>query len=89
MRNVVEELNQIPEMYAIRHKHDTVLSEMGYDYSTNLLDKTLSPILYNNDNNVLFLDKLNDMMVSMIDSILPVRNIFFFSHTKYFNKHGK
>jgi hypothetical protein len=89
MKNIVEESGQIPEMYVLRHKHDTDLPEMGYNYGENLLSKTLSPVLYNNDNNIVFLDKLNDMMVSIIDSVLPTRNIFFYSHSKYFNKHGK
>lgn len=89
MGSLIEKQNEIPEMYALRHKHDTTLPEMGYDYTNNLLRKTLSPVLYNNDNNITFLDKLNDMMVSLIDSILPTRNIFFYSHNKYFNRHGK
>lgn len=89
MKSIIEELNEIPEMYALRHKHDTDLPEMGYDYSENLLKKTLSPVLYNNDNNIEFLDKLSYMMVSLIETVLPTRNIFFFSHNKHFNKHGK
>lgn len=89
MRNIIEETSQIPEMYVLRHKHDTTLPEMGFNYSENLLNKTLSPVLYNNTNNIEFLDKLSEMMVAMIDSVLPTRNIFFYSHNKYFNKHGK
>jgi hypothetical protein len=89
MRNITEETAQIPEMYVLRHKHDTALPEMGFNYSENLLNKTLSPVLYNNTNNIEFLDKLSEMMVAMIDSVLPTRNIFFYSHNKYFNKHGK
>lgn len=89
MKNVIEESNQIPEMYTLKHMHDTELPEQGFNYSENLLNKTLSPVIYNNINNIEFLDKLNNMMVSMIDTVLPVRNIFFYSHNKYFNKHGK
>lgn len=89
MKSIIEETSEIPEMYTLRHKHDTDLPEMGYNYTENLLSKTVSPVLYKNDNNIVFLDKLNDMMVSIIDSVLPTRNIFFYSHNKYFNKHGK
>lgn len=89
MQSLIEETNEIPEMFMLRHKHDTVLPEMGYNYTENLLKKTLSPVLYNNDNNIMFLDKLNNMMIAMIETILPTRNIFFYSHNKYFNKHGK
>jgi len=89
MKNIIEENSEIPEMYVLRHKHDTDLPEMGYNYTENLLNKTLSPVLYNNNNNVMFLDKLSNMVVSIMDSVLPTRNIFFYSHNKYFNKHGK
>ena len=87
--SIIEKNSEIPEMFTLRHKHDTDLPEMGFDYSSNLLQKTLSPILYNNDNNNILLGQLNDMMVSLIENILPTRNIFFYSHNKYFNKHGK
>jgi len=89
MKSIIEENSEIPEMYMLRHKHDTNLPEMGFDYSENLLSKTLSPVLYKNDNNSIFLDKLSYMMASLVDTVLPVRNIFFYSHNKYFNKHGK
>lgn len=89
MKSIIEENSEIPEMYVLRHKHDTDLPEMGYNYTENLLNKTLSPVLYNNNNNIMFLDKLSNMLVSIVDSVLPTRNIFFYSHNKYFNKHGK
>ena len=85
----IEENNEIPEMYRLRHKHDSVSEDTGFDYSKNILKRTLSPVLYNNDDNELFLDKLNDMTLSMVESVLPVRNLFFYSHNKYFNKHGR
>ena len=89
MQSLIEQNSEIPEMYMLRHKHDTQLPEMGYDYTKNILDKTLSPVIYKNDNNIQFLDKLNDMIVSMVETILPTRNIFYFTHNKYFNSHGK
>mgnify|MGYP006898481425 CR=1 FL=1 len=89
MKNITEENNQIPEMYILRHKHDTYLPEMGYDYSNNLLNKTLSAVLFNNEKTSFFLEKYNDMVLSLIESILPVRNLFFYTHNKYYNKHGK
>ena len=87
--SLIEEHSEIPEMYSLRHKHDSELPDSGFDYSKNLLQRSISPILYNNDNNAEFLDKFNDMAVSMVEHVLPVRNIFFYSHNKYFNKHGK
>ena len=87
MKNITEENNQIPEMYILRH--NTYLPEMGYDYSNTLLNKTLSAVLFNNEKTSFFLEKYNDMVLSLIESILPVRNLFFYTHNKYYNKHGK
>lgn len=89
MSNFIEEYNEIPEMFSLRHKHDTTLPEQGYDYQLNILPKTLSPVLYKNDTTSVVLDDLNKMMITLIETILPVRNMFSYSHTKYFNRHGK
>jgi putative cell wall-binding protein len=89
MANLIEEFNEIPELHTLRHKHDTVVTEQGYDYQDKLLSNSLSPVLYQNENNNIFLEKLNKMMVALVESILPTRNLFFYSHSKYFNRHGK
>ena len=88
MRSLIEQSNEIPEMYQLRHKHDAMLND-GFDYTSNLVKRAVSPVLYANDNNEAFLVKLNDMLVCMVDTILPTRNIFFFTHAKYFNGHGR
>jgi hypothetical protein len=88
MKSIIEEYNEIPEMYIIKHKHDN-LKNNGFDYTEKLLQKTLSPVLFVNDTNSEFLSYLNKQIVVMFDSLLPVRNIFFYSHSKYFNRHGK
>ena len=88
MKSNIEEFNEIPEMYNIRHKHDNITND-GFNYSDNMLIKTLSPVLYKNDNMDMFLTKLNSMIVTMVESVLPTRNIFYFTHNKYFNGHGR
>lgn len=87
--NIIEESSKIPEIYMLCHKHDTKNNDDGFDYSENLLKRTVSPILYNNKNNESFLNKLNNLLVIMFDSSLPVRNIFYYSINKFYNKHGK
>ena len=89
MKNIIEENSQIPEMYLTRHKHDSVSEDFAFDYSSNLLKNTLSPVLYKNEETEASLNKLNDMVVVMLDEILPVRNMFFWTHSKYYNKHGR
>lgn len=85
----IEENSEIPEMNILRHKHDLVVQEHGFNYTDNLFKRTLSKILYNNTNVESFLNQLNNMMVTIIDSSLPIRNLFFYSHNKYYNKHGR
>lgn len=87
--SIVEKNGQIPDMFNLRHKHDSVSDDFAYDYSNNLFKNTLSSVIYNNDKVEKVLDKMNDLMVVVIDEVLPVRNIFFFTHSKYYNKHGK
>jgi hypothetical protein len=89
MKNITEESQQIPEMYILRNKHNKYINNMGYNYSENLLKNTLSPVLYKNDKTSEFINKLNDLMVTLIDSVQPVRNIFNFTVSKYYNKHGR
>ena len=88
MKSIIEEGSQIPEMYTLRHKHDNILND-GYNYTDNALIRSVTPVMYNNDNLSTFLDKLNKMYISMVETILPVRNIFYWSHNRYFNGHGK
>lgn len=87
--NIIEKNSQIPDLYTLRHKNDSNSEDFAYDYSSNLLKKTLSPLLYNNEDTANTLDKLEEMTVTMIEEILPVKNMFFFSHDKYYNKHGR
>lgn len=88
MKSQIEEGNQIPEMYVNRHKHDIVLND-GFNYVDNMVSKSVSPLLYKNDTNASFLGYLNKMIVTMTESILPARNIFFWSVPKHFNSHGR
>jgi len=87
--SIIEKNSQIPSMFILKHKHDTVSEDFGYDYSNNLLKNTLSPHLYTNDKVENILNKLNDLMVIVIDESLSVRNLFSYTHNKYYNKHGK
>jgi len=87
--NLIEESTQIPEMYILRNKHTERVSEHGFDYQDNLIKRSVSPMLYNNENTSAFLDKLSLMMFSIVEAIQPVKNIFFYSHDKTYNRHGK
>jgi hypothetical protein len=87
--SIISKNTQIPDMYVLRHKHDSNSDDFCYNYSDNLMKNSLSPVVYKNNNNEKVLDKINDMMVTIFDSILPVRNLFFYTHEKIYNKHGR
>ena len=88
MTSIIEQNNQIPEMYQMRHKHDANTT-VNNDYVDNALLRGVSGALMNNDNLNMFMTKLNSMYVCIVDTILPVRNIFYWSTSKYYNGHGK
>lgn len=88
MKSIIEESSQIPEMYNLRHKHDVILND-GYNYTDNALIRSMTPVIFNNPNLGNFMEKLNKMYVALIETVLPVRNIFYWSHNRYFNGHGK
>lgn len=87
MKSIIEENNQIPELFLLRHQHDSTDNE--YDYVSNTLKNSTSGVLWDNDNTHEFMSSVNNLYISIVDSILPVRNIFFWSYNKYYNKHGK
>lgn len=89
MKSLIEQQNQIPEMWRLRHKHDTIIKDAGFNYTDNLLKVSMSPVLFNNPITAQFLEDLNSMTVSLLETVLPVRNIFYWSHSPYFNGHGK
>lgn len=89
MINIIEENSEIPEMYELRNKHNTYIKEHGYDYSSNLFKRSLSKVLFKNKKMSEFLDSIEKMTLTIYDSTNKVRNLFYFTHNKYYNKHGK
>lgn len=87
MKSFIEENNQIPEMYMFRHQHDSQDDE--YDYVSNTLKNSTSKVIWQNDNMFDFMENVNKLYTTLVDTVLPVRNIFFWSYNQYYNKHGK
>lgn len=57
----------------LNHRNDVLLNR-GYNYSKTLLQNSISEEMYNTNNFFIgFLDKLNDVMVSMIDNVKRVK----------------
>lgn len=88
--SVINENNEIPIMNKIRHKYDKLPSEdISFDYTNELFNKTISPFMLSNPKIKMFTETLSKMMSVMIDSTMGIRNFFYYTHDKYYNKNGK
>ena len=64
---------QLPEIYYMRHRHD---NDNDYvDYENMLLDKTLTPYLYQNDTMNGFLKRLQPLVGLLFDQMNVVKNM--------------
>ena len=64
---------QLPELYYLKHRHD---NDNDYvDYENMLLDKTLTPYLYQNDTMNGFLKRLQPLVGLLFDQMNVVRNL--------------
>ena len=63
---------QLPELYYMKHRHDT--DEDFVDYEKNILNKSLSPYMY--ENNIMngFLTRLQPLVTLLFDQMNIVRN---------------
>jgi len=63
---------QLPELFYLKHLHD---NDNDYvDYENMLLDKTLTPYLYQNDTMNGFLKKLQPLVGLLFDQMNIVKN---------------
>ena len=63
---------QLPELYYIKHRHDT--DEDFVDYEKNILNKTLSPYMYENNMMNGFLTRLLPLVALLFDQMNIVKN---------------
>ena len=63
---------QLPELYYMKHRHD---NDNDYvDYENMLLDKTLTPYLYQNSTMSGFLKRLQTLVGLLFDQMNIVKN---------------
>jgi len=63
---------QLPELFYLKHRHD---NDNDYiDYEDMLLDKTLTPYLYQNDRMNGFLKRLQPLVGLLFDQMNVVKN---------------
>lgn len=63
---------QLPELFYLRHRHDT--DNDFVDYEKNILNKSLSPYMY--ENNIMngFLTRLQPLVALLFDQMNIVKN---------------
>jgi hypothetical protein len=74
---------QIKELYNLKHMADDKLHQ-GADYENELLRNFLSPVLYNNQNLVGYLDRIQNLLVLMIEEVNYVRNFYHTAVDKHY-----
>ena len=83
---MIERERHIKELYDYRHRKDDIVK--GADYENNIYKRTLSDVLFRNENLAAFLEQLRKPTVFMIESVLVIRNFFNYTVDKHYDKHN-
>lgn len=84
---MIEKESNIKELYELKHRKDNE-THTHYDYENNLIEKTFPKYIYKNDNMNSMLNYLKEQWIWMIESVLPIRNMFNYTVDKYYNRHS-
>ncbi len=79
------EEQQLPELFQLKHRHDS--DNDFIDYEKIILDKSLTPYLFNNERMMTFLDKLRRPIAILFDNFNIVKNFKNYMVDKYYYKH--
>ena len=77
----------IPELNAFYHRNDDVKKNY-FDYENVILDKSISPYIYENNMMSGFLTRLNGLVSLFFDQFNVVKNFKNFTVDKYWYKHS-
>lgn len=75
----------LPELHQLKHRNDDQFNYV--DYEKNILNKSLSPYLYNNVMMAKFLDLLQKPLAQLFDRFNIVKNYRNYIVDKYYHKH--
>jgi hypothetical protein len=78
---------ELPELFYMKHRHDDDTDFV--DYENIILDKTLSPYIYENDMMNGFLKRLQPLIASLFDQMNLAKNFRNIMVDKYYYKHNK
>ena len=78
---------ELPELYYMKHRHDD--NKDFIDYENSILDKSLSPYIYENDMMNSFLKRLQPLVAALFDQMNIAKNFRNIMVDKYYYKHNK
>ena len=61
--------------YNVEHRIDEN-HQLGFDYRGEVMKRTLSHLLYNDEKRVKILNKIDELFVNMIDSVKNIKKTF-------------
>jgi hypothetical protein len=79
------EEKSIPELHYMKHRHDD--DKEFIDYEKNILERSLSPYLFNNSLMAQYLTKLQRPVSMLFDNFNIIKNFKNFNVDKYYYKH--
>lgn len=77
---------QIPELNYMKHLHDDDTNYLFYE--NVILDKSLSPYMYENDTMNGFLKRMQPLVANLFDHMNIVKNFKNYMVDKYYYKHS-
>lgn len=77
---------QLPEINYMKHRHDT--NNEYVDYEKSILNKSLSPYMYENDIMNGFLNNLQGLTSIVFDQMNVMKNFKNYIVDKYYYKHN-
>ena len=78
---------ELPELYYMKHRHDD--NKDFIDYENSILDKMLSPYIYENDMMNGFLKRLQPLTAKLFDQMNIMKNFRNYIVDKYHYKHNR
>ena len=80
----LEKDRHLTELYYLKHRHDSK-SNRHFDYENNLLKKSTTPYIWQNEEMYNYLTRIEKIAVLMLDKINYARNFFNYTVDKYYN----
>lgn len=73
---------ELPEIYYMKHVHDNDIDKY-MDYENNILDKSLSPYIYENNLMSTWLKKMQPLVALLFDQMNVIKNLQNYIIDKY------